>query len=300
MAGKDYYNILGVSRNASEREVKKAFRRLARKHHPDVNPGDKSAEAKFKKISEAYEVLSDKEKRQKYDRFGDQWQDADQFAKAQQQQAPFWNYRRGGEGVRFSFESDDLGSILGDLFGGGTTYSRRASPRRGRDVEYPVEVILEDAFQGTTRTISFDSSGRIEVKIPPGVKTGSRVRVAGKGGAGSSGGTNGDLYLVISVRPHSKFVRKGDDLYAEVPVPLTLVVLGGEVQVNTLKGEVMLRVPQETQNGNTFRLAGQGMPRLGKSSRGDLLVKVKVVLPTKLSVEEKELFQRLKELRPSR
>ncbi len=298
MAGKDYYNILGVSRNAGEREVKKAFRRLARKHHPDVNPGDKSAEAKFKKISEAYEVLSDKEKRQKYDRFGDQWQYADQFAKAQQQQAPFWSYRRGGEGVRFGFESDDLGSILGDLFGGGTTYRRRASPRRGRDVEYPVEVTLEDAFQGTTRTISFDSSGRIEVKIPPGVKTGSRVRVAGKGGPGVAGGANGDLYLVITVRPHAKFERKGDNLHVEVPVPLTQVVLGAEVPVETLKGKVMLRIPPETQNGNTFRLAGQGMPHLGKPASGDLLVKVKAVLPTKLSAKEQELFKQLKELRP--
>jgi DnaJ-class molecular chaperone len=167
-------------------------------------------------------------------------------------------------------------------------------------VEYPIEVTLEDAYQGTTRTISFDGSGRIEVKIPLGVKTGSRVRVAGKGGPGPSGGANGDLYLVISVKPHPKFVRKGDDLYVEVPAPLTLVVLGGEVQVDTLKGKVVLRIPPETQNGNTFRLAGQGMPRLGKSSRGDLLVKVKVVLPTKLSVQEKELFHRLKELRPSR
>ncbi len=300
MAGKDYYNILGVKRNAGEREIKQSFRRLARKHHPDVNPGDKSAEAKFKEISEAYEVLSDKEKRQKYDQYGDQWQYADQFAKAQQQ-APFWSYSHGGDNVRFSFGGDDLGGILEDLFGGGATYSRRPSPRRrGRDVEYPIEVTLEDAYQGTTRTISFDGSGRIEVKIPPGVKTGSRVRVAGKGGPGPSGGANGDLYLVISVKPHPKFVRKGDDLYVEVPAPLTLVVLGGEVQVDTLKGKVVLRIPPETQNGNTFRLAGQGMPRLGKSSRGDLLVKVKVVLPTKLSVQEKELFHRLKELRPSR
>jgi len=298
MAGKDYYNILGVNRNASEKEIKQAFRRLARKHHPDVNPGDKSAEAKFKEISGAYEVLSDKDKRQKYDRYGDQWQYADQFEQAQQ--APFRSYSRGGENVRYSFGDDNLGSILEDLFGG-ATYSQRTSvrPRRGRDLEYPVQVTLEEAYHGTTRTISFDGSGRIEVKIPQGVKEGSRVRVAGKGGPGLAGGASGDLYLMVSVKPHTKFERKGDNLYVEVAVPLATVVLGGEVPVDTLKGKIMLRIPPETQNGNTFRLAGQGMPRLGKSTRGDLLARVKVVLPTKLSVQEKELFQRLKEIRPT-
>jgi len=298
MAGKDYYKVLGVKRDASEKEIKQAFRRLARQHHPDVNAGDKSAEAKFKEISEAYEVLSDKDKRQKYNKYGDQWQYADQFEQAQQQ-SPFRGYTRGGNGVRFSF-GDDLNDIFGDLFGGGgATYSRRATarPRRGRDIDYPLEVTLEEAYNGAARTISFNGSKRIEVKIPPGVKTGSRVRVAGKGEPGFSGGSSGDLYLVVTVKPHPRFERKGDDLYVEAPVPLTVAVLGGEVQVDTLKGKVMLRIPPETQNGNTFRLAGQGMPRLGKSTRGDMLAKVKVVLPHKLSAQEKELFQRLKELR---
>jgi len=154
-------------------------------------------------------------------------------------------------------------------------------------------------LNGATRTISFDGSKRIEVKIPAGVKTSSRVRVAGKGGSGVAGGANGDLYLVVTVRPHAKFERIGDNLIVEVLVPLTLVVLGGEIPVETLKSKVMLRVPPETQNGNTFRLGGQGMPRLGKTSRGDLLVKVKVALPTKLSPEEKELFQQLEKLRPN-
>ena len=289
MAGKDYYKVLGVNKSASEKEIKQAFRKRARQHHPDVNPGDKSAESKFKEISEAYEILSDKDKRQKYDRYGDRWQYADQFEQAQQQ-SPFRGYTRGG----------DINDIFGDLFGGGgAKYGRRTSvrPRRGRDLEQPIEVTLEEAYHGATRTISFDSSGRIEVKVPPGVKAGSRVRVAGKGEPGFSGGSSGDLYLVVTVKPHARFERKGDDLYVETLVPLTVVVLGGEVQVDTLRGKVMLRVPPETQNGNTFRLAGQGMPRLGKSSRGDMLAKVKVVLPDKLSVKEKELFQQLKELR---
>ena len=324
MAGKDYYGILGVSRNASEREIKQAYRRLARQYHPDVNPGDKSAEAKFKQVNEAYEVLSDKEKRRKYDQFGDQWQYADQFAQAQRQQTPFWDFSQ--TGGRLHFE-EDLGSLFGDLFGGGIR-SRRVRPRRGRDIEYPVEITLEEAYHGTKRTIALQTeepcssckgtglmqnlpcsvcrgSGvisavkRLEVKIPPGVKNGSRVRIAGKGGPGYAGGASGDLYLVTSVKPHRLFERKGDDLYVEVAVPLTVAVLGGEVLVPGLKGKLALKIPPETQNGRAFRLASRGMPHLGDSSHGDLLAKVSVVLPTKLSAEEKKLFKQLGQLRPS-
>ncbi|MFC1870038.1 DnaJ C-terminal domain-containing protein [Chloroflexota bacterium] len=299
MAGKDYYNILGVNRSANEREIKQAYRKLARRYHPDVNPGDKSAEAKFKEINGAYEVLSDKESREKYDQFGDQWQYADQVKQARQQQAPFWGSSRGGDNVRFSFGNDDLSSLFGDLFrrSGGTTRRRQAYPRRGQDVEYPVEVTLEEAYNGASRLISFDGGGRIEAKIPPGVQTGSRVRLAGKGGQGR-GGASGDLYLVVSVKPHPHFERKDDDLHVEVAVPLTVVVLGGEVPVPSLKGVVMLKIPPETQNGRVFRLVGKGMPHLGKSSHGDLHAKVKVALPANLSPQEKKLFEQLKELRP--
>ncbi len=329
MAGKDYYNILGVNRNASEREIKQAYRRLARKYHPDVNPGDKSAEAKFKEINEAYEVLSDKEKRQKYDQFGDQWQYADQFAKARRQQSPFRDFSRGGAQA-FHFDEGNLGGLFDDLLQGfrrGTS-SRRARPRRGRDIDYPVEVTLEEAYHGTNRILSLKTeepcsgcggtgkiqslpcsachgtgmitrSKRLEVKIPPGVINGSRVRIAGKGEPSYVGGGSGDLYLVISVKPQRLFERKGDDLHVEVAVPLTVAVLGGEVQVPTPKGELKLKIPPETQNGRTFRLAGQGMPHLGNSSHGNLLARVKVVLPTKLSVEEKKLFEQLSQLRPN-
>jgi len=328
MAGKDYYNILGVNRSASEREIKQAYRRLARKYHPDINPGDKSAEEKFKQVNEAYEVLSDKEKRSKYDQFGDQWRYADQFTQAQRQ-APFGDFDRGGY-TRFHFDESDLGSLFGDLFRsfGTETFSRRVRPRRGQDVEYPIKVTLEEAYRGASRVISLEveeacsgcggsgsiqnvpcsvcrGSGRVtrlkrlEVKIPPGVKDGSRVRIAGKGGPGYGGGKSGDLYLVVSVRPHQEFERKGDNLHVEVAVPLTVAVLGGEVQVPTLKGKLALKIPSETQNGRTFRLKGQGMPHLGNSSRGDLLARVKVVLPTKLSLQEKELFEQLSKLRPN-
>ncbi|MCK4368660.1 MAG: DnaJ domain-containing protein [Dehalococcoidales bacterium] len=298
MAGKDYYKILGVSRGASEREIKQAYRRLARQYHPDVNPGDKSAEARFKQINEAFEVLSDKEKRQKYDQFGDQWQYADQFAQAGGQQAPGWDFSRGGTRIHFSQGGFD--SLFDDLLRGFTTGAsgRRVQPRRGRDMEFPVEVTLEEAYHGATRTIGLADGKRLEVKIPPGVKDGSRVRLVGKGDEGY-GGVKGDLYLVTSVKPHRLFERRGDDLYVGVAVPLVVAMLGGEVQVPTLKGKLALKIPPETQNGRSFRLKGQGMPHLGNSTRGDLLAKVKVVLPTKLTPQEKELFRQLGELRLS-
>jgi curved DNA-binding protein len=297
MAGKDYYNILGVSRSATEREIRQAYRKLARQHHPDVNPGDKSAEEKFKQINEAYEVLSDKEKRRKYDKYGDQWQYADQFEKARRQQ-PGWNFSQGGQRVYFSEE--DIGSIFDDLLRGFGTRAGRPQPRKGRDIEFPLEVTLEEAYSGTTRTLNMADGKRLEVKIPPGVKDGSRVRISGKGAEGY-GGAKGDLYLVTSVRLHRTFRRHGDDLYTDVSVPLTVAVLGGEVKVNTPKGsQLSLKIPPETQNGRTFRLKEQGMPHLGNSAKGDLLARVKVVLPTKLTNEEKELFQKLSQLRPDK
>jgi molecular chaperone DnaJ len=327
MAGKDYYKILGIKRGASDQDVKQAYRRLARKHHPDLNPGDKNAEARFKEINEAYEVISDKEKRDKYDKYGDQWQHADQFANAGAaggaQQGPF--YRPGTQSQEFRFEEGDLESIFGGMFGGSGA-RRRARPRESLDVDLPVELAFEEAYNGTTRIISLESEEpcatchgtgrirnvlcsvcqgmgvvprlkRIEVQIPAGVKDGSRVRVAGKGRREPDGAT-GDLYVVTSVKPSTTFERKDDDLYAEVPVPLATAMLGGEAQVTTPRGRVALKVPPETQNGVTFRLAGQGMPHLGDTKRGDLLAKVKVVLPDKLSTAEKKLFEQLAQLRP--
>ena len=321
MADKDYYNILGMSRNASEREIKQAYRKLARKYHPDVNPGDKSAEEKFKQINEAHEVLSDAGKRQKYDQFGDQWQYADQFAKAGRKQAPSWDFGQ-GDAATFHFGA----GTFSDLFGTATR-SRRGKPKRGRDIEHPVEITFEEAYHGTQRTIALQSaepcsvckgtgyihnlpctacqgSGmisalkRLEVKIPSGVNHGFRVRIARKGEPSYAGGASGDLYLQVSIKPHRLFERKGNDLYIEVAVPLTVAALGGEVKVPTPKGnKLALRIPPETQNGRAFRLAGQGMPHLGNSFHGDLFAKVNVVLPTNLSPKEKEIFEQLAKLR---
>jgi len=328
MARKDYYQILGVNKNASEKEIKQAYRRLARKHHPDLNPNDKAAEAKFKEINAAYEVLSDPAKRKKYDQFGGQWEYAEQFAKSGGQERVRWDFGRGGKTFEYG-DVSDFGDIFSSLFGDSDIGSRmRRGPQRGQDIESPIEVSLEEAYHGSTRVIQLqtkepctacggtgrvgnrvcticNSAGgkvspkRLEVKIPTGVKDGSRIRIAGEGGPGHAGGKKGDLYLVVKVLPHRLFEREGDDLYTEVAVPLATAMLGGEVKLPTLNGNLCLKIPPETQNGKVFRLAGKGMPQLGNSKYGNMLAKVKVVLPTNLTEEEKKLFERLRSLRPT-
>lgn len=223
MAFKDYYEILGVDRNATEAEIKKAYRKLARQYHPDINPGNKAAEARFKEINEAYEVLSDKEKRAKYDRFGRDWQ-------RYQEMPGFGGFGAGG------FGAADFADIFETLFGGGRGVRSNVTYRaKGQDIEQPVDITLEEAFSGTQRTLQVQSANgalrSITVKIPPGVDTGSRVRIAGEGAPGMGGGPRGDLYLVINVLPHSRFERRGDDLYIRVPVDLYTMLLGGEVRV---------------------------------------------------------------------
>ena len=307
MAAKDYYNILGVTRSASDDDIKKAYRRLARKHHPDVNPGDKGAEARFKEINEAYEVLSSKEKRQKYDQFGQNWQQAEQFSRSGSpggpQTNPFGGFDYGGAGSPFggaTYNTEgDMGSIFDQILGGAR---RRRGPQRGQDLEHGLDISLEEAFHGALRQFSLQTQTgveNLEVKIPPGVATGSRVRVSGKGSPGMGGGARGDLYLIVNVLPNPQYERGGDDLTATVNLALYIAVLGGEVTVTTLKGtRLALKIPPETQNGRTFRLTGQGMPRLGKTSgSGDLIIKVNVVTPIGLNNREKELFNELAKLR---
>jgi len=296
---KDYYKILGVERGASEKEIKQAYRRLARKYHPDVNPGDKSAEEKFKDMSEAYEVLSDREKRAKYDQFGQYWQQAGQPGAGQP--PPGWEEGFG----TFDFGQGGFGDLFDLLFGegGARTATRGArrrtwTPVRGRDVEYEIEVSLEEAFSGATKAFVVDGR-RVEVKIPPGVRSGSKIRLAGQGEPGR-GTESGDLYLIVRMRPHPTFERKGDDLYTDVSVPYTAAALGGEVQVHTLGGRASMRVPAGTSSGQTFRLAGQGMPRLRGSGRGDLYARVKLTVPKHLSQREHELLAELAKLQEHR
>ncbi|HAL60927.1 MAG TPA: hypothetical protein DCP08_00785 [Chloroflexi bacterium] len=304
MEYKDYYQILGVDRNADQKEIRKAYRRLARQYHPDVNPGDPSAQERFKEINEAYEVLSDPEKRQKYDQLGTSWR---QWQRMGGDPSGFdWGQWFTGQPGQVYVQYGDLDEILGGLggfsdffqaiFGGTSKSSWRTASRRGRDYEQEVEITLEEAFRGTTKILS-KNGRRLEVKIPPGVGTGSRIRIAGEGGDGY-GGAKGDLYLRVKVAPHPRFRREGDDLHVEVPLDLYTAVLGGEVRVPTLKGDIMLKIPPGTQNGKAFRLKGQGMPTLkDPQKRGDLYAKVKVRLPQKLTPRERELFEELNRLR---
>jgi molecular chaperone DnaJ len=319
---KDLYGVLGVAKGASEKEIRTAFRKLARKHHPDVNPGDKAAEAQFKEINSAYEVLSDADKRRKYDRYGDNWEHADQIEEMQRARAGTGGVRFSGNGGTFQdFDLNDLGGVFSQFFGRGAGGARTMT-RRGGDIQQPVEVTLEEAYHGTTRTLQLLTSEpcptcggageiagatchtcggygelqrprKLEVKIPTGVATGSKVRVAGEGQDGSGGGKKGDLLLVVTVRPHPRFDRKGDDLHEEIEVPLTVAVLGGETEVPTVTAKVMLKVPPLTQNGRVFKLGGLGMPRLGKEGKGDLHAKVRVRVPTELDEKQRKLFEEL-------
>ncbi|MDY6878530.1 MAG: J domain-containing protein [Chloroflexota bacterium] len=319
MEYKDYYQTLGVDRNASEKDIKRAYRRLARQFHPDVNPDDRRAEEKFKEINEAYEVLGDKEKRTKYDRLGASWQ---QWQRTGQDPGQFdWSQWFTGApgGTRVEW-SGDLGNIFGgagadmfsdffrSLFGGmgGTGRTRttddpfrrttRQRTLRGQNMEAPVEITLEEAFHGTTRVLERDGQ-RIQVKIPPGARSGSKVRIAGKGGPGHGGGPTGDLYLNVTVKPHPALKREGDNLRCDVNVDLYTAVLGGQVLVPALSGDVSLKIPPGTSGGKTFRLRGKGMPNpRHPKQRGDLLVTVQVRIPKKLSARERELFEELARL----
>ena len=312
MEYKDYYAILGVKKKADEKEIKRAYRRLARQYHPDVNPGNKQAESTFKAINEAYEVLSDPGKRRKYDRLGANW-----YAYQRNGQDPSgfdWSRWRSEEprGSRVHVQYGDVDDLFGEggfseffqsFFGGmGGQFARRTQqrPSRGRNAELPVEITLEEAFHGTQRLVAVDGR-RLEVRIPPGVRTGSRIRVAGGGRWGIDAGTAGDLFLEIQVKPHPVFQRHEDDLHCQVPVSLPMAVLGGQIVVPTITGQATLHIPPGTQPGQVFRLRGQGMPKLRQPhSRGHLLVKAWVKIPTELTDRARELFQELAALASDR
>jgi DnaJ-class molecular chaperone len=323
---KDYYAVLGVPRAASQAEVKKAFRKLARQHHPDAKPGDTAAERRFKEINEANEVLSDPAKRQQYDQLGANWDAISQARSAGGNGSPFDGYAGGN--VRYEFRTADAGGfsdffrmfftggeagqpqdaatrnagarrraaagsaspsfeeLLGEMNFDGPDGGRGGAPssRARGSVEAEAEISLEEAFHGTKRLVEVDGK-RLEVNIPPGVDTGSRIRIAGRGGDGR------DLHVVTKIKPHPVFTRHGADLHRELVISLREALLGAEVPVSTLRGRVLLTIPPSTQTGRVFRLKGQGMPRLKGDGAGDLYAKVRVVIPSKLSPDAEQAAQ---------
>jgi len=320
MEYKDYYSILGVDRKASPKEIKKAFRKLAREYHPDVNGGDEGAADKFKELSEAHEVLSDPEKRKQYDQFGSAWQHhqgtggrPEDFNWSQGQPPP------GGSQTYRNVSPEEFEELFGtqggysdffkNLFGGaarqktgggagGQQFHYEAPSRRGRDIEHPMQVTLAEAFHGSKRMLEWEDGRKIEARIPRGVRTGSRVRLKRQGQPGLNGGAPGDLYLIIEVLTDARFERDNEDLRTTVPVDLFVMLLGGKIAVAGIDRTVNLDIPPETRNGRVFRLRGLGMPRMKRpDERGDLYVTVEAELPRDLKAGEKALVEKWKNMR---
>jgi DnaJ-class molecular chaperone len=309
---KDFYQILGVGRGADEKEIKTAYRKLARKYHPDVNPNDKSAETRFKEISEAYDVLSDSEKRQMYDQFGSNW-DQMQQAGAQPDGQGFHfpgggSPGQGGGGFESIFEQIFNGGARGQSGGFNVNFGD-LEVQQPRDVEKVVEIPLDEIDTGSKRTLTYQTmdaqrtrdgiatvptTKKVEVKIPAGIQDGKKLRVPGKGAAGANGRA-GDLYVVIKWAHHPMFTPHGENLEVEVSVPYTTAALGGEIKVPTLRSKVTMKIPSGTQSGQAFRLAGQGLSRLN-GGRGDLMAKIKITVPKQASPEMKKLLEQLAEL----
>jgi len=309
---KDYYEILGVAPNADKKVIQQTFRQLARKHHPDVNPGNKDAEEKFKTINEAYQVLSDAKQRKKYDELRAQYLQWQKTGGPQQQDFDWQNWSasraasgtagasQSGKGAQTQYASaEDLEDLFGsaspysdffsNIFGGGKAGSGRSappSPRRGRDVEYEVDLTLEEAFRGAERALEIDGH-KIQASIPLGVRTGTRVRLGGRGEPGQKGGAAGDLYLIIKVLPNEIFERDGDDLHMDASVDIFTAIAGGEVRIPTLERPLTLKIPPRTNASQTFRIRGKGMPYLREpNKRGDMFARVKLVLPDSLTEQE--------------
>ena len=315
----DYYQVLGIDKKASADEIKKAYRKLALKWHPDKNPNNKGAEEKFKKISEAYAVLSDTEKRQQYDQFGS----ADQYRQQYSQEDIFRNFdldeilrgfgfggargpgrttfrtttRRGGGGSSRDDYEDPFAGLFGGGMGGGGRQQYQEMPQKGQDAEYNLSISLEESVFGADKKISFQLENRIEdinVKIPPGISSGKKLRLPGKGLSGYNGAPSGDLYLNINVLPHPIYARDGNDLYTEKTIKFTQAALGSSIDVSTLDGSVKrLKISPGTQNNTKIRMKGYGVPGLKGAAKGDLYVKINVEVPRKLSDRQAKLIQQL-------
>lgn len=296
----DYYSVLGIPKTASEDDIKKAYRKLARKHHPDLNPNDAEANKKFQQINEANEVLSDPEKRKKYDQYGKDWQHADQFEEARRQQQSRRQYAgTGNEGREYDFQdgfggadfSDFFSSMFGQDAGGGS--SRRQAKYRGQDYQAESHLSLKDAYTTHKQTLNVDGKN-IRITVPAGIENGQKIKLTGYGAPGVNGGPKGDLYITFVIADDSHYKRKGNDIYVDEDIDLYTAVLGGEKIIETLDGKVKLTVPPETQNGAKVRLKGKGFPVYKQDGKfGDLYVQWQIKMPTNLTDEQKDLFQKL-------
>lgn len=301
----DYYKTLDVTKSATEAEIKKAYRKLARKYHPDLNPNDKEAEKKFKEINEANEVLSNAENRKKYDKYGKDWKHADEFEKAgydpNQQQ---YSRQQSSAGQDFSgfggdFSGSDFSDFFNSMYGSSGRSGRSQSKYRGQDFNAELQLDLASAY--TTHKQSLTVNGKnIRITIPAGVENGQVIKIPGHGGAGVNGGPNGDLYITFLIDNNSDFKREGNNLYSNVDLDLYTAILGGEININTFDGKVKIKVPAETQTGAKVKLKGKGFPIYKKDNQfGDLYVTYNLKVPTQLSEKEKELFAELSKLRKS-
>ncbi|MEP6512626.1 MAG: J domain-containing protein [Parafilimonas sp.] len=305
MAFVDYYKTLGINKNASQEDIKKAYRKLARKHHPDLNPNDKEAHKKFQQINEANEVLSDDEKRKKYDKYGEDWQQAEQFEKARQAQSQNAS-SQGWQDYTYSGAQgkNDFSDFFESLFGRHEASSSSSSSGRNRNVKFrgqdynaELHVRLRDAYTTHQQTLTVNGKN-IRITIPAGVANGQVIKLKGYGGEGINGGPNGDLYITFVIADDEKFKRLGNDLYANVELDLYTAILGGEITLDTLSGKIKLKVKPETQNGNKVKLKGKGFPVYKKEGEfGDLFITYQIKLPANLSEKEKLLFTELSQLK---
>ena len=296
MAVIDYYKTLGISKTASDKDIKKAYRKLARKYHPDLNPNDKEAEKKFKEINEANEVLSNPENRKKYDQYGAHWKNSEAYeqAKQQQQQQRAYQDQAGNSG---GYSEQDFEDIFGNMFGGQASGRQRSTKFRGQDFNAELRLDLKDVYTEHKRTLTINNKN-IRITIPAGVENGQTIKIKGHGGKGVNGGPNGDLYIQFSIQNHSKFKRDKDNLYTTVDLDLYTALLGGDLMVDTFNGKVKLTVKPETQNGTKVKLKGKGFPKYKKTDLfGDLYITYQIKAPTKLTDKEKELFTELQKLR---
>ena len=289
----DYYKILGLNKSASAKDVKDAYRKLARKYHPDLNPNNEDAKTNFQQINEANEVLSDPEKRKKYDQYGKDWQHADEFEKQQQQQSQSSGSRSGG-GFSGGQSAGDFSDFFESMFGGSRSGRGRQVKYRGEDYTTEIHLELIDAYKTHKQTLTVNGNN-IRITIPAGVENGQIIKIAGHGGLGANGGPNGDLYITFSVANHPDIKRLGNNLYFTVDLDVYTAVLGGEITIDTLDGKVKLKVKPETQNGTKVKLKGKGFPAYKNEGQfGDLQVTYSIKIPTNLTEKQKKLFEELR------